>query len=184
MGRLEEAAKAARQLNNASLQQPGSQASRVPGVAAASSTQLAGSPYQCAPAPAKPSLFVLGTHGGAGETSIAKLNPSWAEANHQWPSEPANVLLVARTSATGLEQTHQHIARWASGALPHINIVGLVLINDSHRKMPKPLAALKKLVEAGAPKVWHIGWSDAWRMNDYSQNPSGIDRLLKDLLRS
>lgn len=130
-------------------------------------------------------LWVYGVHGGSGESRIAALNANWSATGHQWPhaTTPARpVLLVARTSAHGLNAAHTAIADWAAGRVPGTpSLAGLVLVADAPGRLPRPLADLAKLVAGGVERSWRIGWSEQWRLGDYGQAAPGADRLIKNL---
>lgn len=134
------------------------------------------------PAESDPSaIWVMGVTGGAGESSVARLHPHWLEAGHVWPSEPAAVLLTARTNAGGLIAASNAITEWAAKGLPHIRLVGLALLADSPEKLPRPLLDLRRHVIAGVDRYWDIGWCPAWRLGDPDAVAPGCERLLRDL---
>ena len=65
--------------------------------------------------------FVLGVHGGAGESTLEALLPVARAADHTWPISPdprrlARVMLVARTNHTGLLAAQLALRDWASGS--------------------------------------------------------------------
>lgn len=137
------------------------------------------------PVPDTEHLWVYGVHGGAGESLIAALNSNWSATGHRWP-DPGTpqraVLLVARTSAHGLNAAHDAIADWAAGRVPGTPaLAGLVLVADAPGRLPRPLHDLAKLVAGGVDQSWRIGWSEQWRLGDYSTGAPGTDRLLKSL---
>lgn len=117
-----------------------------------------------------PSLWVLGTHGGAGESVLAGLVPSWGAADHTWPrpvgGSDAPVLLVARTHLRGLLSARAAATQWAAGAVPHADVVGLVLIADAPGRLPRPLRELSQVVSGGVPRTWTVPWSETWRLGE------------------
>lgn len=135
------------------------------------------------PAPQTDTLWVYGVHGGSGESRIAALHTSWTATQHAWPDSPgAAVLLVARTSAYGLQAAHSAIADWAAGRTPgSAALVGVVLVADAPGRLPRPLHDLAKLVVGGVDRSWRIGWSERWRQGDFTVPAPGADRLLKEL---
>lgn len=139
-------------------------------------------PPESGPQASAPALFVLGVTGGAGESSLARLHPDWAEAGHTWPVQPAAVLLAARTSAAGLLAAAGAVAQWASGEVPHIRLVGIALVADAPGKLPPSLIDLRRHVIAGVDRHWDIGWSPEWRLGDPEALAPGCDRLLRDLV--
>lgn len=126
-------------------------------------------------------VTVLGTHGGAGETTLAALVAAWTDAHHQWPSDPREVLLVARTSASGLTSAHFAVAECAAGRWPNITLRGVAFVADAPGRLPRPLLELRRLVAAGVAQTWDIGWSEALRCGDTDAVPPGAAKLIKDL---
>lgn len=135
------------------------------------------------------SLWWLGTHGGAGESSLAALVDGWAEAGHSWPCPAdggaADVVLVARTSMAGLRSAQAAATQWASGRAGEANVLGLVLVADAPGKLPRPLRDFARLVSGGVPRSWSVPWIAAWRMGEAptSDIPRDLRRLIDDLNR-
>lgn len=135
-----------------------------------------------------PSLWIVGAHGGAGETTIAGLDPRWAAAEHSWPSlpggAPAVCVLVARTHVSGLLAAQRALTQWASStAGPSSQCVGLLLLADRpEKKTPQPIKDLINHVAGGAPRAWRIGWVEEWRIGDTDvRPPRHVTKVLRDL---
>ena len=135
-------------------------------------------------------VWVVGAHGGAGESSLASLDPAWESTGHAWPQaqgaeRPCATVLVARTNLTGLVAAQKALTQWASGALsPSVRLLGLVLMADAPGRLPKPLREMSALVAGGAPRVWNVAWVEAWRLGaelDAAQLPKSLRRLTQDL---
>lgn len=131
-------------------------------------------------------VYVVGAHGGAGESTVAALNPAWwAETDHAWPLVPTSpaprVLLVARTSASGLRAAQAAATQWAAGGSPPIDLLGLVLVADAPGRLPRPLRELAQLVGGGVPRTWLLPWSEPWRLGEVT--PRGRRRPAAVLLR-
>jgi hypothetical protein len=111
------------------------------------------------------SLLVVGAHGGAGESTLAALDPGWGAAGHAWPETTGTVpvIVACRTHAYGLNAARFAAQQWASGAVPSVHLLGLVAIDDAPGRLPKPLRDLLKLAAGGYPRLWRIPWSEAWR---------------------
>lgn len=137
-----------------------------PGVPAPDSTDRLPRRDVNRPAP----LWWLGVHGGAGETTLANLVPGSRTAGHAWPigydGAATNVVLVARSNASGLGAAQRAAIEWASGVLPSVNLLGLVIVADAPGKLPKPLRELAHLVSGGVPDTWHVPWIEAWRLGE------------------
>ena len=115
-------------------------------------------------------LWWLGVHGGSGESVLSHLLPGSRSADHAWPiihdGSKANVVLVARSNAHGLIAAQQAATEWASGSLPTINLLGLVIVADAPGKLPKLLRDLTQVVSGGVPNVWHLPWMESWRLGE------------------
>ncbi|HET9654480.1 MAG TPA: DUF6668 family protein [Kineosporiaceae bacterium] len=124
-------------------------------------------------------LWVVGTHGGAGATTVTSLLQELAgdsrlriahgvqESPGQWPCGPganlaATTLLVARTHGRGLAAATSAARQWASGALSGIKLVGLVLVHDGPRLSREQRAEVQR-VSALTPRCWQVGWQEPWR---------------------
>lgn len=112
--------------------------------------------------------FVLGVHGGAGESTLEALLPGARATDHAWPispdpRRPAQVMLVARTNHTGLLAAQLALRDWASGCAV-VDLLGLVLMADAPGRLPKELRRLAGLVASAAPRVWELPWQPQWRL--------------------
>lgn len=133
-------------------------------------------------------LWWLGAHGGAGESTLASLVPGWVAAGHGWPqtpgAAPSNVVLTARSNMRGLRAAQAAATQWAAGLIPNVNLLGLVILADSPRRLPVPLRQFAHLVSGGVPRTWNLDWVEAWRMEPspaLAGAPSDVRRLIDDL---
>ena len=126
-------------------------------------------------------LWVVGAHGGAGESTLAALVDGWLAAEHAWPDapQPAPCVLTARTSAGGLLAAQAALRQWAAGDTP-VHLTGLVLLADAPGSLPRPLRDLAGLVAGGAPRCWSIPWIEQWRLGQ-AQVTRDVARLIRDL---
>ncbi|MFF5893940.1 DUF6668 family protein [Streptomyces globisporus] len=130
----------------------------------------------------------LGCHGGAGVTSLTGAVPGGTDAGRYWPvpaSGPVQrVVLVARTHASGLEAAQLAARQWASGVLPGVDLLGLVVVADAPGRLPGPLRDLLRLVEGGVPRTWAVPWEDSWRLAAPSAESVSrpVGRMARDLL--
>lgn len=113
----------------------------------------------------EPDFWWLGVHGGAGETSLARLDKATKAAGHHWPVTAAGstVVLVARSNIPGLRAARLAATEWASRSLPTIQVAGLVVMADAPGRLPKEIRDVSRVVGGGVPHVWHFPWVDAWR---------------------
>jgi len=139
-------------------------------------------------APAR--LWMVGVHGGAGESTLASLIPGSQAAGHAWPHLQANsyvdtrVVLVARSNAAGLEAARKAATHWASGALADITLLGLVIIADAPGRLPKPLRHLADHVAGAPPRTWRMPWVEAWRLGEavaLDDAPTEVRRLVAEI---
>ena len=136
----------------------------------------------------KAELWWLGVHGGAGESTMASLVPSWKAASHQWPrnpdGEPTRVVLVARSNMRGLERAQLAATQWAAGLVPHAELVGLVVVADAPGRLPRPLRDFLQVVRGGVPRTWQVPWVEAWRFGEapaLSDLPRSIRKVVDEL---
>lgn len=137
---------------------------------------------------AAPSLWVLGVHGGAGESTVAGLVPSWEAAGHAWPRRversAAPVLLVARTHMRGLMAARAAATQWAAGVVPQADVLGLVLIADAPGRLPRALRDLAQVVSGGVPRAWTVPWIESWRLGEsptLSAAPRAARRMVDEV---
>ncbi|MFJ2561319.1 MULTISPECIES: DUF6668 family protein [unclassified Streptomyces] len=143
-----------------------------------------GLPVREVQAPAR--WWWLGCHGGAGVTTLGSVVPGGVDAGRCWPLSAHGrqpVVLVARTHAAGLQQAQLAARQWASGVLPGVELLGLVLVADAPGRLPPALRDLVRLVSGGVPRTWKISWAEDWRQG---RPPDAIPResagLARDLL--
>lgn len=120
--------------------------------------------------PATVAVWWVGTHGGAGESTLEQLLEGSRAMSHAWPqaddsSERPQVILVARTSARGLRSAQLAATEWASGTVL-VQLLGLVLIADAPGRLPRPLRDFAQVVAGGVPRVWRLPWVEQWRLGD------------------
>jgi hypothetical protein len=120
-------------------------------------------------------LWVVGTHGGAGESRIADLLEGARPTDHCWPvlqdGSTPRVVLVCRADMRGLTTARSALTQWASGAAPEVELLGLTVLADAPGKTPKPLRDLATIVGGGAPRLWTLPWVEAWRHGDTTMPP-------------
>jgi hypothetical protein len=137
---------------------------------------------------AGPRWWWLGCHGGAGVSTLTAALPGSADAWRAWPTSSApdifRVVLVARTHAAGLQAARAAAQQWASGAVPRIELVGLVLVADAPGRLPRVLRDIAQLVRGGVPRTWELPWVEALRQGgppSRDRVPAAFTRLATDL---
>lgn len=138
--------------------------------------------------PATAGLWIVGVHGGAGESTISKLDADWKATGHCWPGADVRgalpVVAVARTSARGLTAARAAAQQWAAGMVPSVRLLGLILVSDAPGRLPRPLRDLALIVAGGYPRTWRIPWIESWRLGDTvssDNSPREVRGMLADL---
>jgi hypothetical protein len=129
-------------------------------------------------------LWIIGAHGGAGESRIADLLGARA-TDHCWPvlqdgSEP-RVLLVCRADMRGLTAARSALTQWVSGATPKADLLGLAILADAPGKTPKALRDFSAIVGGGAPRLWTLPWVEAWRLGNVTAPTREFQRFITDI---
>lgn len=113
-------------------------------------------------------VAVIGTHGGAGATALTACDTElFFDCGTAWPKTERHqaCILVARTSARGLQSLQTALQQWAAAETPPVDLLGVVLIADAPGKLPKPLKELMQVVTGGAPRTWQLPWDPAMRVS-------------------
>lgn len=134
-------------------------------------------------------LWWLGVHGGAGESKLSRLVEHSRPADHSWPHlltspRPAPVVLVARSNYDGLRAAQSAATQWASGLVPFVNVLGLVVVADAPGRLPRPLREFAQIVGGGVPRTWSVPWIESWRLGEEPSLlsvPREVRRLVDDL---
>ena len=123
-------------------------------------------------------VWWLGVHGGAGESTLAALAAGTRPAGHAWPipvtpGTTHRVVLVARTNYAGLTAAQRAATEWGSNILGEgVHVAGLALVADAPGRRPKALRELAQVIAGGVPRVWSLPWIDAWRVGPASADDS------------
>lgn len=134
------------------------------------------------------SMWIVGAHGGAGESRIADIIDGARITDHCWPVLPGStnprVLLVCRADMRGLTAARSALTQWASGAAPEVDLLGLAVLADAPGKKPKELREFASIVGGGAPRLWTLSWVESWRLGHSAAVPTARDyhRFITDLV--
>ena len=125
-------------------------------------------------------VSIVGTHGGAGTSTVARLLTA-NDLGRQWPEpgdcHPPQVLLVARTHAFGLMSASQALAGYCATAHPDGPfLIGFVLVSDAPGKLPKALKRRVRIL-ASATTVFRLPWIASWRFSETAYDA----RIAQDL---
>ncbi|GAA4998053.1 hypothetical protein GCM10023205_84820 [Yinghuangia aomiensis] len=129
-------------------------------------------------------------HGGAGVSTLQALVPGGADGGRGWPilsgGGTSRVVLVARADARGLAQAQLAARQWASGGVPHVQLMGLAAVADAPGRPPRALGDLLTLVSGGFPKLWTIPWMESLRFGELptrDRTPKNVATMAADLSR-
>lgn len=125
-------------------------------------------PVRAAPLPTTgpyPPLFaVLGAHGGAGTSTLARWWAPAADTGLAWPASPRTtqlVVIAARLCLPGLVAAGERLREWHAGATPDgVRVIGLVLTAARPGAVPAVVRRYRSTVAALATEVYEIGWHD------------------------
>lgn len=125
----------------------------------------------------------VAAHGGSGASTLAGLLGG-SDLGCRWPgpesSEPARVLLVARTHAAGLDAASRTLNAMREGRHPSgMALVGVVLVADAPGALPRVLVNRIRVLRSVAP-VQRIPWIAQWRVGEQpSRLPRQVDALAR-----
>jgi hypothetical protein len=115
--------------------------------------------------PYPPLFAVLGAHGGAGTSTVARWWAHAADTGLAWPASTATtqrVVVAARDCLPGLVAAADRLREWHAGLTPAgVTVVGLVLVPPRPGRVPLAVRRYRSTVAAlveGA--VWSIRWHD------------------------
>jgi hypothetical protein len=115
--------------------------------------------------------WLLGVHGGAGESTLARLFDGFAPAHHAWPIDPraharTRVTLCARTSFWGMTAVQTAMRDWSANRREDVDVLGLVLVADRPGQLPRPLRALQHSLAGATPHLWRLSWTERWALGE------------------
>jgi len=131
-----------------------------------------------------PAWWWLGVHGGAGVSALEQAVPGGRDAERAWPvaAGAQRVVLVARSSAHGLDAAQNAAQQWASRMVTGIDLLGLVVVADAPGRRPRALRDRVRLVSGAVPRLWEIPWVEPWRLGE-PHLPKECASLGRDLSR-
>lgn len=130
--------------------------------------------------PSPGTVYVVGSHGGSGESTIAALSPLFTEMHGAWPTGGSRipVILVARMHYQGIASAGAAIRHWSSGELASVELVGLVWMPDSRSRVPKELRREVSILSGAVAHTWTLPWVEDWR-----SSPPDPERLPKEAVK-
>ncbi|MEV0764807.1 hypothetical protein [Nocardia sp. NPDC050435] len=114
--------------------------------------------------PHPPLFAVLGAHGGAATSTLARWWGPAADSGLAWPAAPTTtqkVVVAARLCMPGLIAAAERLREWHAGLAPEgVVVVGLVLSAVRPGRVPAPVRRYREVVTGLADAVHTIGWHD------------------------
>ena len=130
--------------------------------------------------PVPAGLWVVGAHGGAGTTTLARLLGA-GDAGRTWPTGPGvRVWVAARTHATGIEAARQGAITWAGGGAGNATLAGVLWVPDGPARLPKALREPVELASGAFPAAVTVPWVPEWRqsLTPWGNPPRSVIRAL------
>ncbi|WP_280378215.1 hypothetical protein [Nocardia wallacei] len=121
---------------------------------------------------AHPPLFaILGAHGGAGTSTLARWWAHAADTGLAWPAHPhttQRVVIAARDCLPGLTAAADRLREWHAGLTPHgVTVLGLVLTAARPGRVPAAVRRYRRTVtDLVDGAVWTIAWHDDLLVHD------------------
>lgn len=114
---------------------------------------------------AHPPLFaVLGAHGGAATSTLARWWAPAADTGLAWPASPRttqHVIIAARLCMPGLTAAAERLREWHAGLTPEgVQVIGLVLTTARPGKVPAVVRRYRAVVAELVAHIYEIGWHD------------------------
>ncbi|MER7450398.1 hypothetical protein ABTW96_08925 [Nocardia beijingensis] len=114
---------------------------------------------------AHPPLFaVLGAHGGAAASTLARWWAPAADTGLAWPGSPRTtqlVIVAARLCMPGLTAAADRLREWHAGLAPDgVQVIGLVLTAARPGRVPMVVRRYRSVVAQLVEHVYQIAWHD------------------------
>ncbi|MCU1641737.1 MAG: hypothetical protein JWN03_2012 [Nocardia sp.] len=115
--------------------------------------------------PYPPLFAVLGAHGGAGTSTLARWWAHSADTGLAWPSSvrtTQRVIVAARDCIPGLTAAADRLREWHGGLAPGgIEVLGLVVTPARPGKVPSAVRRYRQIVaDLVEGAIWSIQWHD------------------------
>ncbi|WP_157184039.1 hypothetical protein [Nocardia takedensis] len=111
-----------------------------------------------------PLWAVLGAHGGAGASTLARWWAPAADTGPAWPASAAStqdVVIAARLCIPGLVAAAERLREWHAGLAPAgVRVIGLVLTAARPGTVPKAVRRYRSVIAELVREVHEIAWHD------------------------
>lgn len=129
-----------------------------------------------------PAVWLLGAHGGAGTSTLARVLAPAAECDGRWPApfpaESPFVILIARETVPGLVKAQDLLRQHAAGLAGSSRVLGLVTVADRPTgRMPTAVRQTRDIAAALVEHAWRLGWIESYpRTADLAHLPAWSPR--------
>ncbi|GGN66147.1 hypothetical protein [Nocardia rhizosphaerihabitans] len=111
-----------------------------------------------------PLVAIVGAHGGAATSTLARWWAPAADCGQLWPASPETtqrVVIAARLCLPGLTACADRLREWQVGAAPDgVEVIGVVLTAAHSGRVPAAVRRYRATVADLTEVVWEIGWHD------------------------
>ncbi|MFI8974155.1 hypothetical protein ACIGO9_14810 [Nocardia asteroides] len=109
-----------------------------------------------------PLVAIVGAHGGAATSTLARWWAPAADCGQLWPASPETtqrVVVAARLCLPGLVACADRLREWHAGTAPAgVEVIGVVLTAASSGRAPAAVRRYRATVAELTDLVWEIGW--------------------------
>ncbi|MEU3010132.1 hypothetical protein [Nocardia asteroides] len=109
-----------------------------------------------------PLVAIVGAHGGAGTSTLARWWAPAADCEQRWPASPdttQRVVIAARLCLPGLIACADRLREWIFGAAPAgVEVIGVVLAAARPGAVPAAVRRYRATIADLTELVWEIGW--------------------------
>lgn len=127
-----------------------------------------------------PKFWLLGSHGGAGVSTLARLWPGASDCGRRWPrpmgGETPFVVLVARETVSGLASADALLRQHCAGLAGDSRVVGLVSVAARPGRTPTTIRRDLALYSGLVERSWRIGWYEPFTQRPMPALVPDIDR--------
>lgn len=111
-----------------------------------------------------PVVAIVGAHGGAGTSTVARWWAPAADCGQAWPGSPQStqrVVIAARLCLPGLVACAERLREWHRRTTPTgVDVVGVVLSAARPGRVPAAVRRYRAVLDDLTEQVWEIGWHD------------------------
>jgi hypothetical protein len=128
-------------------------------------------------------VWLLGAHGGAGVSSLARAWDFAGDCERRWPAAGQAVLIVARAGVAGLAAADALLRQHCVGLAGECRLAGMVVVAARPGRTPTPVRRDLALYGALAPRVWRVPWHEQLLTSpvDRASPPASLNALGREI---